>query len=93
MAVPALIDSDDCARGREIIPLLRKAIVKEHHATMQKYDRRTVAVDFCIELGAPHFVVALRATGAIRVRSHWAECSGSGDNGMCDEIHDACLGV
>ena len=33
------------------------------------------------------------ATGAIRNRCHGAECSDSSDNGPCEDIHDACLGV
>src|ERR1035438_1020629 len=45
MPIPPLIDADDGAIGGKIVPLLREAVVKEGHSPMQKYNRRSMAVD------------------------------------------------
>jgi hypothetical protein len=65
MAIPALIDTDDGAIGREIIPLLREAIVKEGHPAVEKYNRRAVAINLHVQLGAPYLVESIRTCGAI----------------------------
>src|ERR1700686_4686006 len=93
MTMPARIDADYRAIGREIIPLPGEIVVKEDHPAVQKYDGRAVAIDLGVELGAPDLVVALRATGAIRVRSCGGEPGDGGENGTCETVHDASLSV
>ena len=75
--MPALIDAYDRTKRREIIPLLGEAIVKEHHSTVQKYDRRSVTMDLGVQLGAPHLKVALSAIGIVRNGSQGDECGKS----------------
>src|SRR5271155_160667 len=82
MPISALIDADDGAIGRKIVPLICEADVKEGHPTVQKYNWRSMAVDLRVELRAPYFDVTLGATGAIRMRSGGGECKEGDENGV-----------
>lgn len=54
VAVSPLVDADDLAKGRKIIPLGTEAIVEKMQAAVQKEDRAAVAERFDIELRAPN---------------------------------------
>ena len=60
MTVPPPIDTDDFARGCEVVPLLCKAVVEKNYAAMKEDDRGATAVCLHIKLGAMYHVEAMR---------------------------------
>ena len=71
MTVPPPIDTDDFAKGCEVVPLLRKAVVEKDCPAMKKDDRGATAVRLHIELGATYVVEAMRL-GDASIRKTWS---------------------
>jgi hypothetical protein len=92
MPIPPLIDADDGAVGRKIVPLLWEADIKEGHPAVEKYNRRSTAIDFRVKLGAPYFDVTLGANRAIRIRNRGGKRKDSNENGAVEIIHGVSLG-
>jgi hypothetical protein len=65
MAMPSLIDTDDRAIRRKIVPLLVETVVKEDHPAVEKYNRRAMTVDLRVQPGAAYLVESIRTRGSI----------------------------
>ena len=58
MPVPRPVDADDFAKRREILPLLREAVVEVEQPAVQEEDRRSAAEGLDVDPGATRFDIA-----------------------------------